>query len=574
MAHSVFVCYASDDKTVADAVCAALESQGISCWIAPRDVLPGTDWGEAVLQGIDESSVVVLVLSAKANVSEYVKNEVERAVHGHKPLIPLRIEGVDPSGSLALHLSRWHWFDALTPPLEKHLKRLAETVRRLLEAREQGKRVDGVSRSGVVQAVKDEDRKALRHRLRRRVMAVAISAAVVSIIVAAVLVNHLRREADSVPIGPTRDDYFAAGNQHWRAGNYPEALNQFREILKTDSTDFEAQLSMAAVLREQGNLDQAIQEYGKAINLDRDDPRPHKQLGEIFEQKRELEKALHSYRECLRTLPAGSEFNEVSRRVRSMETELNLSLETSSLKAKLERMENTEPKPDPGLEKALEKEKLDRGIRAFDQQDFDQCIEQMEEVLALDPGNSTAQYFLAEAKKSEEDHLREQRVQSVLKAAEGSYQKADYQECVRQAEEVIQLDPDNAKGREYADSASTQIARGEINGIVGQYVESLTGGTLPAFLGARCSSELYQELKPGVETIYSQYYGLQSSVSGITIGFRGKDLAEVRFSIIAIGVAKEDGRRKALSEGALTWGMEKRGAGWKIVSWTYRAAER
>jgi hypothetical protein len=41
MAHDVFISYASEDKTVADAVCAMIESQGVRCWIAPRDVLPG-----------------------------------------------------------------------------------------------------------------------------------------------------------------------------------------------------------------------------------------------------------------------------------------------------------------------------------------------------------------------------------------------------------------------------------------------------------------------------------------------------------------------------------------------------
>ena len=34
LAHAVFISYSNDDKTVADAVCAALEAENISCWIA------------------------------------------------------------------------------------------------------------------------------------------------------------------------------------------------------------------------------------------------------------------------------------------------------------------------------------------------------------------------------------------------------------------------------------------------------------------------------------------------------------------------------------------------------------
>jgi len=132
MAHDVFISYAHEDKLVADAVCAKLEERGIRCWVAPRDVLPGEDWGEAIVTAIDESRLMVLVFSANSNASEHVKDEVERTVSRGKPILPFRVQDVEPSGSLALHLSRRHWLDALTPPLEQHLARLAETTHLLL----------------------------------------------------------------------------------------------------------------------------------------------------------------------------------------------------------------------------------------------------------------------------------------------------------------------------------------------------------------------------------------------------------------------------------------------------------
>jgi hypothetical protein len=39
--RDVFVSYASQDVVVADAVVLALERSQITCWIAPRDVVPG-----------------------------------------------------------------------------------------------------------------------------------------------------------------------------------------------------------------------------------------------------------------------------------------------------------------------------------------------------------------------------------------------------------------------------------------------------------------------------------------------------------------------------------------------------
>jgi len=34
MAHDVFISYATQDKTTADALCATLEGRGVRCWIA------------------------------------------------------------------------------------------------------------------------------------------------------------------------------------------------------------------------------------------------------------------------------------------------------------------------------------------------------------------------------------------------------------------------------------------------------------------------------------------------------------------------------------------------------------
>jgi len=132
MAHDVFVSYASGDKSVADAVCATLESHGIRCWIAPRDVLPGIHYGEAIIDAIHECRIMVLVFSSKANLSGHIPKEIERAVSQGVTVMPLRIEDVAPAKSLDYFIGSVHWLDALTPPLEVHLQRLAANVQTLL----------------------------------------------------------------------------------------------------------------------------------------------------------------------------------------------------------------------------------------------------------------------------------------------------------------------------------------------------------------------------------------------------------------------------------------------------------
>src|SRR5581483_7656777 len=115
MAHDVFISYSSKDKPAADATCAVLESKGIRCWIAPRDIAPGSDWGEVIVDAIHASRAVVLVFSENANLSNQIKREVERAVNAGLPVIPLRIENVMPARSLEYFLSTPHWLDAFTP---------------------------------------------------------------------------------------------------------------------------------------------------------------------------------------------------------------------------------------------------------------------------------------------------------------------------------------------------------------------------------------------------------------------------------------------------------------------------
>lgn len=132
MAHDVFISYSDKDSPIADALCSTLEAGEFRCWITPRDVLPGMDWGEAIIDAIAASRVMVLLLSTNSNTSTQVKREVERAVNKNVMVIPLRIDNVTLSKSLEYHLSTTHWMDALTPPLEKHLQTLAKKLRQVL----------------------------------------------------------------------------------------------------------------------------------------------------------------------------------------------------------------------------------------------------------------------------------------------------------------------------------------------------------------------------------------------------------------------------------------------------------
>ena len=134
MPYDVFISHSNSDKLVADAVCSRLESAGVRCWIAPRNINPGEGWSAAILRGIEACRLMVLVFSDDANQSAHVRREVAHACDHELIVIPMRIKDAMPRGDLRYYLNELHWLDALTPPLEKHLETLAARVAHLLSS--------------------------------------------------------------------------------------------------------------------------------------------------------------------------------------------------------------------------------------------------------------------------------------------------------------------------------------------------------------------------------------------------------------------------------------------------------
>jgi hypothetical protein len=132
MAHDVFISHSSNNRTIANAVCAALEVAGIRCWIAPRDVLPGRSYSGEITRAIQQSRAFILIFSQHSNHSEQVLREVQLAANSRLHIVQFRIDAVAPSDDLEYYLSGPHWLDAVTPPLENHLGQLKSSIQALL----------------------------------------------------------------------------------------------------------------------------------------------------------------------------------------------------------------------------------------------------------------------------------------------------------------------------------------------------------------------------------------------------------------------------------------------------------
>ena len=121
MAHDVFLSYSAADKDSALAVLAGLENQGIRCWIAPRDIPAGSEYGEQIVDSSEGLPRLRGGVFDAANASPHVRREVERAVSMDRPIVPFRVENVAPSGAMEYCLSATHWLDAFTRPVEPHV---------------------------------------------------------------------------------------------------------------------------------------------------------------------------------------------------------------------------------------------------------------------------------------------------------------------------------------------------------------------------------------------------------------------------------------------------------------------
>jgi hypothetical protein len=126
--RSVFISHASKNLKVADSIRDILEARGVSCWIAPRDIQPGKQYGASIIDGISNSSVFLLLLTDESNLSPAVQNEVERAFGYQKTIIPVRISDVKPGKEIEFFVSNAQWVDAIYQPLKRRMDEVAAIV--------------------------------------------------------------------------------------------------------------------------------------------------------------------------------------------------------------------------------------------------------------------------------------------------------------------------------------------------------------------------------------------------------------------------------------------------------------
>jgi Flp pilus assembly protein TadD len=427
MAHDVFISHAIKDKPTADAVCAMLEASGIRCWIAPRDVTPGMEWGECIIEAIEKSRIMVLVFTTHANGSPQIRREIERAVNHGVAILPLRIEDVLPGKALEYFIGNVHWLDALTPPLETHLRNLADTVKVLLA------RMVPREAAAPVPPVQPVASAPPKSKLTEPVVAE-------------------RKELPSKAASPTPSGVFAAPAEKpaartvWLRTVLGGAallivLVVVAYIVKK-SADAEAHNNLAIALYKKGQYDEAIAEYRRAIALKPDLAGAHYWLGVAFYAKRQYDEAIAEYRSAIALKP---DYAEAHNNLGSVLYRMGKSDEAIAEYRKAIAL-----KPDF----AYAHNNL--GLALANKGQFDEAIAEYRKAIALKPDDAYAHNNLAQAlhfKGQHDDAIAEYRKFIALKPDDATAHhnlgeelraKGQLGEAIAEFRKVVALKPDDA----------------------------------------------------------------------------------------------------------------------------------
>jgi formylglycine-generating enzyme required for sulfatase activity len=78
--RQIFISHATADSEFAHRLAADLRRDGYAIWIAPESIHPGEQWVRAINRGLEESGVMVLVLTPAAAASPWVEMETNVAI--------------------------------------------------------------------------------------------------------------------------------------------------------------------------------------------------------------------------------------------------------------------------------------------------------------------------------------------------------------------------------------------------------------------------------------------------------------------------------------------------------------
>lgn len=196
----IFISHSSKDAAEAEKICDLLERNGTKCFIAPRDIRSGQEYAEELVNAIDASTAVVLLMSRNANRSPHVLREVERAVSRSIPILMYRLEDVALSKSMQYFLRIHQRVNAEDGEAETAILQFVKN----LETRDDVQSSEMARETGVISQISQSQQSHKKHS--KMWMAAIVLAAVLLMaggVYYAVAGRTSNRETQTVTVGDT-----------------------------------------------------------------------------------------------------------------------------------------------------------------------------------------------------------------------------------------------------------------------------------------------------------------------------------------------------------------------------------
>lgn len=123
----VFISYKTEEFDEANWVKTTLETNGISCWMAPMCIAGGSSYAVAIPQAIRECKVFVLILSEKSQKSKWVPKELDQAINEGKTVLPFMLENCPLKDDFNFYLTnvqRYAAYESKTVAMQKMVREI------------------------------------------------------------------------------------------------------------------------------------------------------------------------------------------------------------------------------------------------------------------------------------------------------------------------------------------------------------------------------------------------------------------------------------------------------------------
>lgn len=130
MSREIFISYSSYNFKEAERLGKELSLLGVSYWLAPNQLVYGTEYSGQITEAIRGARILIVLISKESLQSHQVLNEIALATEYKKEIIAYRLDNEPLNDRFKYYLVARHWIDASTDRLTA-LTKLTHLIREL-----------------------------------------------------------------------------------------------------------------------------------------------------------------------------------------------------------------------------------------------------------------------------------------------------------------------------------------------------------------------------------------------------------------------------------------------------------